>query len=115
MDLLGASGACFCARCNQLVDEVEEMAGALICVACGGTLEGAALVHQRTRGADDQPTEGYGVFVGQDDGGALAGGARLLREGGVCARGWGLCSVACGVLSLEQDTPRHQSLTHPPR
>jgi hypothetical protein len=79
-----ASGAAFCPNCNEQVDDVEEIGGSLICVACGGALDGPALVHQRALprggGAGDAPGEGFGVMVGRDDSGALAGALAAVVE-----------------------------------
>jgi hypothetical protein len=83
--LADADGLVFCATCAAPVDEVEEVGGALICLACGCALDGGApaLVHARAaarRGPDDAPPgEGFGVVVGANDSGAVAG----VWDGGV--------------------------------
>jgi hypothetical protein len=85
---MDADGAVFCGTCNAPVDEVEEVNGSLICLACGGALDGGApmLVDARAaarRGPDDPPPgEGYGVVVAAHDSGAVAGAAGAPGHGG---------------------------------
>ncbi|GBF91754.1 hypothetical protein Rsub_04058 [Raphidocelis subcapitata] len=80
-----ADGVPFCPACGTEPDEVEEVAGELICMACGLSIDAApsALVHQRAlprAGDADGPAEGTGFLVAEGDTGAVA--AAMLRGPG---------------------------------
>lgn len=74
-----ADDAAFCKTCGEVVDDVEEIAGSLICVACGTALEDVGLVHTRHLvgfGANDDsrmPAEGRGTFIREHDDGTITG------------------------------------------